>query len=193
MSKVYVSSLETAFAGALAALYEEQGYEVVTEPMEEIEYFIDTTDVYVSGDDKRVGEGIDIEAAVEAYHKNVSEPVANLEKVLNTMTGKKRICFLNTVKSSINYSEEITGFGHHMARAALNLILVLSKNGLVENGYTFRLFDPLTNQVDPRKAAKSAFGYFTRDRFFDDPADGLGRDDEQNLVIRDALGRELPW
>lgn len=193
MSKVYISSLERAFPKALAQLFEKQGYEIVTQPVEGIEYFIDVTDAYVPEDDKKVGEGISLTAAAEAYRKNVCEPIVNLEKALPGMVGKKRICFLNSVKASINYSTETENFGHNMSKAALNLILVLTKNGLVEKGFTFRLFDPLEGQVAPEKAANIALGYFVRDRFFDDPADGIGRNDELNLVVRDALGREIPW
>lgn len=193
MSKVYISSLNSAFAKALSELFEAQGFEIVTEPVDGIEYFIDVTDVYVDGDDKKVGEGIDMAAAALAYRKNVCEPVANLEKALPGMVGKKRICFLNSAKSSINYSEETAGFGHNMSKAALNLILVLTKNSLVREGFTFRLFDPLEGKVPAEKAAKIACGYFMRDRFTDDPADGIGRNDELNLIVRDAMGRELPW
>ena len=145
------------------------------------------------GDDRRVGEGVDAAAAAEAYRKNVCEPLARLSEALPSMVGKKRICFLNGVRSSVNRSAEVSGYGRWMSRAALNLILVLSKNGLTEKGYTFRLFDPLEGEVSPGLAARSALGYFTRDRFHDDEWDGIGRDDELNLVVRDALGREIPW
>lgn len=193
MSKVYISSTETAFAKELAALFEKEGYAVVTQPEAGIEYYIDVTDAQIPGDDKRVGEGIDAAAAVMAYRKNVCEPLDRLSHALPDMVGKKRICFLNDARSSINYSTETRGYGRNMSRAAMNLILVLSKNGLLEQGYTFRLFDPLNGQIAPVQAAKAAMGYFTRDRFMDDEWDGIGRNDEKNLIIRDALGRELPW
>ncbi|MBR6165223.1 MAG: hypothetical protein IKQ45_04785 [Clostridia bacterium] len=193
MGKVYISSLETPFAEKLAALFEKDGYKICTVPEPGIEYFIDVTDEEVPGDDRKAGEGIDADAAAEAYRKNVCEPLARLSEALPGMVGRKRICFLNSVKSSINLSTETSGYGHNMSRAALNLILVLSKNGLAEKGYTFRLFDPLAGTVPPGLAAHSAMGYFTRDRFADDEWDGLGRNDELNLVVRDALGRELPW
>lgn len=193
MSKVYISSLETPFAEKLAELFVKEGYEICAAPEAGIEYFIDVTDAAVPGDDKKAGEGIDAAAAAEAYRKNVCEPLARLSEALPGMVGRKRICFLNSVRSSINLSTETSGYGRNMSRAALNLILVLSKNGLVEEGYTFRLFDPLEGTVPPELAANSAMGYFTRDRFVDDEWDGLGRNDELNLIIRDALGRELPW
>lgn len=193
MSKVYISSLQTPFAEKLAAMFAAEGYEICHAPEAGIEFFIDVTDEAVPGDDRRVGEGIDAKAAASAYRKNVCEPLARLCEALPGMTGRKRICFLNTARSSISLSTETAGYGLYMSRAALNLILVLSKNGLVEQGYTFRLFDPLEGTVPPELAARSALGYFTRDRFVDDEWDGLGRNDELNLVIRDALGREIPW
>lgn len=193
MSKVYISFLEGVFAKELARLFGEQGFEIVTEPEDGIEYFIDVTDAFIPGDDKKVGEGIDAAAAAEAYRRNVCEPISRLEKALPGMVGKKRICFLNSSKASINASTETAGFGHHMSKAALNLILVLTKNGLLERGFTFRLFDPMEGTVAPDMAAGNACGYFIRDRFTDDPADGLGRNDECNLVLRNALGREIPW
>lgn len=193
MSKVYFTSLDSAFAKALSALYAAEGFEVVTEAVPGIEYFIDTTDAYVAGDDKKVGQGVSMAAAAEAYRKNVCEPLQKLEAVIPWMVGKKRICFLNSEKSSINRSAETAGFGHNMSKASINLILCLTKNGLIKRGFTFRLFDPLTGAVDTELAARSAMGYFTRDRFFDDPTDGLDRFDEENLIVRDALGREIPW
>ena len=193
MSRVYFSALESDFARALAALFEAEGFEIVTEPVPGIEYYIDLTDVRVPGDDRSVGEGIDAKAAAEAYRKNVCEPLERLSRALPDMVGKKRICFLNDASASVNYCTETAGYGHGMARAALNMILMMTKIDLSDRGYTFRLFDPLEGRVPPEQAAKTAMGYFTRDRFIDDAWDGLGRNDELNLIIRDALGRELPY
>lgn len=193
MNKVYFSSLQSEFAKALAELFAARGYEITTQAGPGIEYFIDATDACVEGDDKRVGEGIDMAAAALAYRKNVCEPLAKLEQVIPWMVGKKRICFMNSAKASINSSAETAGFGRNMSKAAINLILVLTKNGLIARGFTFRLFDPMPCEMAADKAARSALGYFTRDRFFDDPTDGLDRADEENLIVRDALGREIPW
>lgn len=192
MSKVYFTSLEGEFSQALAALFAQKGDEVVCEAQPGVEYFIDPTDAYIPGDDQSVGEGINGEAAVLAYRKNVCEPLAKLESVLPYMVGKKRICFMNSAKASINWSAETRAFGHNMSKAALNQILALSKNGLIERGYTFRLFDPMQGAVAAEKAAGSAYTYFLHDRFDDGP-DNKFRQDERNLVVRDALGREIPW
>ena len=191
MSKVYITSQESEFAKELAALFAQKGHEVITEPADGVEYFIDVTDAAVAGDDKRVGDGLDAAAMAEAYRKNVCEPIAKLEKVLPGMVGKKRICFINSIHASVNWSQDTAGYGHNMSKAALNQILVLTKNGLIEEGFTFRLFDPMAGRVAAKAAAGSAYVYFTRDRFSD--GDNLFRMDERNLVVRDALGREIPW
>ena len=192
MSKAYFTSLESGFSKALAALFRENGFEVTTETDTGIEYFIDTTDYYAEGDDRAVGEGLNPEAAKEAFIKNVVEPVDRLDLMLPRLGGRKRICFLTSQASSVNRSEETAHFGHNMSKAAIHQILTISKNTLVGSGYTFRLFDPLTGEYPEELAAKSAFVYFTRDRFIDND-DNKDREDERNLIIRDAKGREIPW
>ena len=192
MNKVYFTSLESDFAKALAECFSQNGFEVTTETGVNIEYFIDTTDYHSPLDEKKLGEGISPEAGRECYIKNVCEPLDALDRCLYYMVGKKRICFLSSKASSISLSEETTGFAHHMSKAALHNILTITKNGLIERGFTFRLFDPLTGEYPADKAAKSAFVYFTRDRYFDNDADKT-REDERNLILRDAKGREIPW
>ena len=192
MQNVYFTTLKNDFAHGLAAQFENHGYQVVTEPCPDIAFFIDTDFPEVPEEDRQVGEGINAEAAAAAYRKVVCEPLAKLETVLPYMTSPRRICFTNDVRASVNWSAETRGYGRNMAKAALNQILVLSKNGLIEKGYTFRLFDPLLQTLSAEQAAGSAYAYFTHDRFDDGP-DNKFRQDERNLVVRDALGREIPW
>ena len=192
MNKVYFTSLESDFAKALSELFRENGFEITTETGINIEYFIDTTDETAEGDDRAIGEGLSQEAGRESFIKNVCEPLDKLDSCFYYMIGKKRICFLSSKASSISLSEETRGFGHNMAKAALHNILTITKNGLIERGFTFRLFDPMSGEVPAEEAAKSAFVYFTRDRYFDNDAD-KSREDERNLLLRDAKGREIPW
>lgn len=192
MKRVYITERGGPFAERLALRFREAGYEVVSEPVPGVEYFIETSQVLPAGDDRAVGEGIDAEAAAEAFRETVCRPVERLEKVFSDMTGKKRICFPASAKASINQSGETRGYGRLMARAALYQILTVTKNTWLEKGYTFRLFDPLTGEVDPETAADAAFVYFTRDRYEDGP-DNPTRNDEANLLARDARGREIPW
>ncbi len=189
---IFITKNDSPFASALAGFFVANGDTVTADPAVSADLFIDTTDCCDPCDDRAAGNGIDAEAAVRSFRANVSEPLALLEQILPRMTGKKRICFLTTRDASVNWSTATSGYGRNMAKAALNQILTVSKNGLRERGFTFRLFDPMTGEVPPEKAAASAYAYFTRDRFDDGPG-RPERDDENNLVIRDALGREIPW
>ena len=189
---IFLTKTDGPFARALAGSFTANGDTVTADPSVSADFFIDTTDFRDPGDDRAAGDGIDAEAAVRSFRANVSEPLALLSEVLPRMTGKKRICFLSSRDGSVNWSTATTGYGRNMAKAALHQILTVTKNGLRERGFTFRLFDPMTDKVPPEKAAASAYAYFTRDRFDDGPG-RPDRDDENNLVIRDALGREVPW
>ena len=191
MSKVYISSLESPFARELARLFEQDGFCVTTSPKEGLEYFIDMTECRLPEDQTAVGAGIDPKVLDQAYQENVCKPLAALEKAFPAMEGKKRICFLSSKDASVNYSEKIQGYGYSMSKAALHNILTITKNTWLPKGYTFRLFDPMTGTYCPLKAAAAAFRYFTIDRYLDD--DDYDRYDEKNLLLRDALGREIPW
>jgi hypothetical protein len=61
----------------------------------------------------------------------------------------------------------------------------------IPKGYTFRVFDPMDKEIPPEAAAESAYNYITRRRGTEnhDPL----RDDEDNLVFRDAQGRQHSW
>ena len=189
---IFFTEIESSFSRALAGFFTANGDTVTFDPAVSADFFIDTTDCRDPGDDRAAGDGIDAEAAVQSFRANVSEPLALLSQVLPRMRGKRRVCFLTTRDASVNWSTATTGYGRNMAKAALHQILTISKNGLREKGFTFRLFDPMTGEVPPEKAAASAYACFTRDRFDDGPGKPE-RDDENNLVIRDALGREIPW
>ena len=189
---IFFTKTDSPFSRALAGFFAASGDTVTADPAVSADFFIDTTDCRDPGDVRAAGDGIDAEAAVRSFRANVSEPLALLSEVLPNMTGKRRICFLTTRDASVNRSTATTGYGRNMAKAALHQILTVSKNGLRKEGFTFRLFDPMTGEILPEKAAASAYAYFTRDRFDDGPG-RPDRDDENNLVIRDALGREIPW
>jgi len=67
----------------------------------------------------------------------------------------------------------------------------MTRNKLTPKGYTFRVFDPMEGELSPEAAAEGAYNYITRRRGTEnhDPL----RDDEDNLVFRDAQGRQHSW
>lgn len=193
MSKVFISALDSAFAKELAALFTKNGFEVTTDPEESVEFFIDVTEAHIEGDDKAFGEGLSQDVIVKSYEENVCKPIARLEKAFHNMNGKKRICFISTKNASVNQSGATAGYGYNMSKASLHQILLITKNTYVDEGWTFRLFDPLTGEYPPEKAAAAAFMYFTRDRYYDEDDLNPLRMDERHFMLRDALGREIPW
>jgi hypothetical protein len=78
-----------------------------------------------------------------------------------------------------------------MAKAGLHNFLQITRNVLAPKGYTIRAYDPMHGKVTAEMAAEAAFNYFTRRRG-NERGDAL-RDDEGNLVFRDAYGRQHTW
>jgi len=78
-----------------------------------------------------------------------------------------------------------------MSKAALHQFIQMTRNKLAPGRYTFRVFDPMKGEIPPEVAAESAYNYITRRRGTEnhDPL----RDDEDNLVFRDAQGRQHSW
>jgi NAD(P)-dependent dehydrogenase (short-subunit alcohol dehydrogenase family) len=103
----------------------------------------------------------------------------------------KRLFYVSSAEATINENRRTDRYGYAMAKSALHQFLQMIKNRLYENGYTFRVFDPMEGKVAPEAAAESAFNYIIRRRGTEnhDPR----RDDEDNLVLRDAEGRLHGW
>jgi NADP-dependent 3-hydroxy acid dehydrogenase YdfG len=200
MKNVYITGNTTEFEKELARIFEAEGYKVCSrdalisgEKPAPLDILIDTTDVRVGGDDFAVGEGVNFGVIEKAYRENVFSSMANLENYLPCLDeGEgKRICWLSGASASFNESRATTGFGYNMAKASLHQFIQLVRNKIGEKGYTFRVFDPLNGEVEPKKAAGAAFYYITRRRGTEnhDPR----RDDENNLTLYDALGRAHAW
>jgi NAD(P)-dependent dehydrogenase (short-subunit alcohol dehydrogenase family) len=105
----------------------------------------------------------------------------------------KRLFYLTRAEASINETRCIGHYGYNMSKAALHQFMQMIRNKLAPKGYSFRAFDPMDDSggVTPEAAAESAYNYITRRRGTEnnDPR----RDDEDNLVFRDALGRQHSW
>jgi NAD(P)-dependent dehydrogenase (short-subunit alcohol dehydrogenase family) len=104
----------------------------------------------------------------------------------------KRLCFITSSEASINETTSIDGYGYKTAKAALHNFLQITRNVLAPKGYTLRVFDPMCSRtISAELAAEAALNYFIRGRGVErgDPF----RDDEGNLVFRDAYGRQHSW
>lgn len=137
--------------------------------------------------------GLNGDVMRKLYDANVTRPMAMLEAFLPFLEkGEgKRLCFLTSARASINETRETDGMGYKMAKAALHNFLQITRNVLAPKGYTIRAFDPVPEELAPDLAAKAAFNYFTRRRGIERGDER--RDDEGNVVMRDAYGRQHSW
>ena len=169
---------------AAAALKEKAG---------KLDFLLDTTDSGDREDDFTTRDGINGAVVERVYRQNVLRPMALLEAFLPLLdSGEgKRLFYLTRSEASINETRRIDHFGYNMGKAALHQFMQMTRNKLAPKGYTFRAFDPLERELSPEAAAESAYNYITRRRGTEnnDP----NRDDEDNLVFRDALGRQHAW
>ena len=114
------------------------------------------------------------------------------DEVMTLEAGEtKRLCYLTAAEASINETTGVAGMGYKMAKAGLHQFLQITRNVLAPKNYTMRVYDPMHDQICTQMAAQAAFNYFTRGRGVE-RGDAL-RDDEGNLVFRDAYGRQHSW
>jgi len=214
---VLVTCSDTVFGEKLAAVFAREGFEVFAlgkksiegvtllplEPNEaaatlkektgKLDFLLDTTDVQSPKDTFTVRDGIDGEVVEQVYRQNVLASMALLEAFLPLLDQgeSKRLFYLTNAEASINETRSIDHFAYNMSKAALHQFIQMTRNKLASKGYTFRVFDPMDREISPEAAAESAYNYITRRRGTEnhDPM----RDDEDNLVFRDAQGRQHSW
>lgn len=198
--KAYLTRIDTPFSKRLAELLEEKGYEILSGDDTTdgaIELFIATENDRLPGDDYDVRGDGSYEVIMDSFKSNLFSPVLQLERLLPNLDkgNLKRLCFLSTHEASVNLSGATEGFGLNMSKAALGTTLAIFKNKLFQDGYTFRLYDPMETDGDRRvsneNAAQGALTYFLTRRAYD--RNNARREDEARLVLRDALGREWPY
>jgi len=213
--KVYV--MGNAQAEGITAIPEgvKEAAAVVEKDSSLIDIYVDVTDERSLSDNFNVRTSINEQIIHDLYEANVIRPMTMLEAFLPLLEagGGKRLCFLTSASASINETRDTDGLGYRMAKAALHNFLQITRNALAPKGYTIRAFDPCIADFCPRGmevssspallstmsietmspalSAQAAFNYFTRRRGIerDDP----NRDDEGNLVFRDAWGRQHSW
>jgi NAD(P)-dependent dehydrogenase (short-subunit alcohol dehydrogenase family) len=214
---VLITCMDTPFAEKLAAAFVREGFRVfalgdkpadnvtllpadpyaaaaaLKEQSGRLDFLADTTDVQHPDDIFTARDGINGAIIEDVYRRNVLRSMAILESFLPLLDeGEgKRLFFLTCAAASINETQRTGHFGYNMTKAALHQFLQMTRNKLAPKGYIFRVFDPLYGKVAPQAAAESAFTYITRRRGTEnnDPL----RDDEENLVFRDAEGRQHCW
>jgi len=201
MKNVMITKQKTAFEKNLAKIFEREGYNIFTAKevrasdtsCDKIDIYIDVSNERDISDTFSIRDGLDEDIIKKIYKTNVIKPMRTLEKYMPLLdAGKgKRLCFLSSKEASINETKGTTGYAYKLSKAAMHNFFQMASNKLTPNGYTFRVYDPMTGEIDAKLAAEAAFNYFTRRRGTEN--DDGQRDDETRLVFRDALGREHTW
>lgn len=197
MQSVLITNQSTAFDKHLAKAFRREGYEVFvagkSEPLDKVDIYIDVSDNKDKNDTFSIRDGLDEKVIRKAYKANVLRPMQMLEKYLPYLDkgSGKRLCFISSAEASINETKDACGYAHKMSKAAMSNLYMIAWNTLHADGYTFRVFDPMQGAYNAKAAAEAAFAYFTTRRGTEN--DDPNRDDEDRLVMRDALGREHAW
>jgi NAD(P)-dependent dehydrogenase (short-subunit alcohol dehydrogenase family) len=197
MKNVLITKQSNAFEINLAEVFRREGYTVyianIDEIADRIDIYIDVSDERDTADNFTIRNGPDEAVIRKVYEANVLKSMEMLEKYLPLLDegNGKRICYLTSAEASINETRDTDGYAYKMSKAALHMFLHMVANRLTPGGYTYRVYDPMHEEVEPKASAEGAFNYFTRRRGTenDDPE----RDDENRLVFRNALGREHAW
>ena len=197
MKNILITKQSNEFEISLAEAFKREGYIVyvagVDDVVDKIDIYIDVRDERDSADNFTIRDGLNEDVIEKVYRTNVLKSMEMLEKYLPLLDegDGKRICFLTAAEASINETRDADGYAYKLSKAALHMFLQMVANRLTPEGYTYRIYDPMYDKVDPKVSAEGAFNYFTRRRGTEngDPM----RDDENRLVFRDALGREHAW
>jgi NAD(P)-dependent dehydrogenase (short-subunit alcohol dehydrogenase family) len=212
-----ITYTDSAFGEALAAVFAREGFKTfalgakriegvtllpadlheaaraLKEKAGKLDFLLDATDIRPPEDNFTARDGINAEVVERVFRQNVLASMALLESFLPLLDAGegKRLFYLTRADASVNETRLCDHFAYNMSRAALHQFIQMTRTKLAPAGYTFRVFDSMEGEMPPRDAAESAFNYVTRRRGTEnhDPL----RDDEDNLVFRDAEGRQHAW
>jgi len=197
MKNVLITKQSNEFEISLEEAFRREGYTVyiagTDDSVDKIDIYIDVSDERDAVDSFTIRDGLDEDVIRKVYEVNVLKSMQMLEKYLPLLDegDGKRICYLTATEASINETRDTDGYAYKLSKAALHMFLQMVANRLTPSGYTYRVYDPMHGEVEPKASAESAFNYFTRRRGTE--SDDHQRDDENRLVFRDALGREHAW
>ena len=192
-NKVYAIGNEPIDGVTLLSSDLNKAVELIQKEGGHIDLYIDVTDKRSPSDNFNVRSGINDDVMRNLYEANVIRSMKLLETFLPLVeAGKiKRLCYLTAAEASINETQDTEGYAYKMAKAGLHNFLQITRNVLAPKGFTIRAYDPEFNKVSAELSAQAAMNYFARGRGVErgDP----NRDDETNLVFRDANGRQHSW
>lgn len=122
------------------------------------------------------------------FEESVNRTHALVEAVLPLLRqGRKRLGLITSAATSIRQPGEERDFGFAMAQAGLHMLWKLYFNKLRPEGFTFRVFCPCED------GSGLCAGQYMQMDFCYDAREEYIHSEENRIVLRDGLLRELPW
>ena len=140
--------------------------------------------------DGRITDGHDYEALLDTVDENINGAVQVVRATLGLLrkgTGK-RIVLLTEEDSSINLNKQKQDYGYLMSLAALNMLQKQLFNELRPEGFTFRCYAFGSGE----KKGISPVDYIKMQLCYDKD-DAYIHSEENRIVMRNGMLRELPW
>ena len=178
---VIVAGDENDYTHRLTAVLEREGHHICSRGSK--------ADMLIFCIDPAPCEGDDYEKLAWNYEKSAMGLVQTVGKCIPLLKdGKgKRLCFLTTLRSSINGTRAADHWERVIA-ASCNMAIRTFFNRYAREGYTFRVFGVEDFTED---SAGDAVEYFLCGRSLEPESDL--HSDEKRLVLRDRFEREYPW
>lgn len=178
---VILAGGKNLYMDRLAAVLEEEGHSIAA-GSENADMLVFCIDPAPCGRDDYAGLVHNYEAYALGLIRSVSACLPRLAQ-----SPAKRLCFLTTLRASINHVSQPDHW-ERIIGAACNMAIRTLFNRLSREGYTFRVFaaDDFTDD-----SASYAAEYFLQDRSLE--AESYLHSDEKRLVLRDKFEKEYAW
>ena len=165
----------------LEAELKNQGHNVITDG--------EKADMLIFCIDPEVCKRDDYSGLLENYEKYALGLISTINEYLPVLKegNLKRLCFLTTLRSSINHVTEAEHW-ERIVSAACNMAIRILFNRLSREGFTFRVFGVEDFSKD---SASYAVEYFMQARSLEVESDL--HSDEKRLVLRDKYEKEYAW
>jgi len=189
MKTVYISGADGSLSKGLAEYLTQKGYQI-WKPGHPLDLFIYIIKPEVSNN-KSIKEPLDYVYLLKEYENTALEMLKTVSETLPTFRDKEkaRLCFINSIDSSINRANDFDGGYERIIKAACNMAIRTMFNRLRPMGYTFRVY--AAYDMDDPNEAKYAAEYFLANRSFE--KESYEHSDENRLVMRDKFEQEIPW
>lgn len=138
--------------------------------------------------DGEIGTDHDYEQMLDVMMENVYgnlQTVKAFEPLLKN--GMKRVAGIVDIESSNNYAAKVDDMAYHASAAAFNMMGKVLFNHLRPDGFTFRWYCD-----EERCGGISAAEYIASALCYDEK-EPYTHSDENRLVLRNAMLREIPW